>query len=287
MTLRVLAALVLIGGSAAAQLQSTNEPTNASTRLNPGHSGPGMTDGPQYCFEIRAVSVSTDIIRPYFEKAVRAQEQNREHIPFEGWKPLDPDQSLVLDTAETRTETGSMVVKMSDREVRAFIADAQEGASNNILFAPKITLSEGQTGEISDQSKIPYADNAIRKSASAKPAEAVEGTQIFVRASQIEHGRSQADVEIQFHSLPDRNHIPLTDDGILPRKPVQTVSTVGFSALMAGDLLHTVVIPSEMLTEPLKPSRIKLASHVIGLGKSGHAEPRPIVWIVTVRRTVE
>ena len=289
MSRRVLIAFLCFSGTANAQLNDSNSLKELPQSLA-GHSGPADADGRQYSFEIRMVSVSEDAVRALRQQAIPGLEQPQEHIPFEGWQILDPDQKLVLQKAETRINpsTDAAVSEMTDRQFRQFIAEAQQGERNNIVFAPKVTVFEGQVGTITDQSNIQYVDSGSRTSGNVTLSKAVEGTQIFVRATVLDSGCTQADVEIHLHGLPDRRQISVSEDGVLTRAPQQTVSTLACSGLMSGEVLHIALLPHESPAESVKAaSRIELASRVVGLGKPQTPESRRIVCFVSVRRVAD
>ncbi len=293
MSLRVLIAFLCLSGTVNAQLKERDSLEELPQSL-PGHSGPADSDGPQYSFEIRMVSAPEATIRPLRPRAIQSPEQRKEYVPFEGWQTLDPDQSVVLQREQTgiKTSLDAAVVEITDRQIRQFITDARPGERSHIVFAPKVTVFEGQIGTITDQSKIQYVDNRSPKSGKTTPVEAVgeavEGTQIFVRASLLDNGSTQADVEIHLHGLPDRDQIPVTEEGVLTRMPQQTVSTLACSGTMSSEVLHIAVLPPESSTEAVKPaSRIEVASRVVGLGKPKAPESRPMVWFVSVRRVAD
>jgi len=292
-SLRALIALLCLSVTANAQLKGSNSLEESPQSL-PGHSGPADSDGPQYTFVIRMVSAPEARIRPLRPRAIQSAEQHKEHVPFEGWQTLDPDQSVVFQEGQTRIKTSldAAVLEITDQQIRHFITDALQGERSNIVFAPKVTVFEGQIGKITDQSKIQYVDNRSLKSGKTTLVEAVEeaveGTQIFVRASLLDNGSTQADVEIHLHGLPDRDQIPVTEEGVLTRAPQQTVSTLACSGMMSSEVLHIAILPPESSKEAVKPaSRIEVASRVVGLGKPKAPESQPIVWFVSVMRVAD
>ena len=290
MSLRVLVACLCLSSTANAQLKDRDSPKEFSQRLL-GHSGPADADGPPYRFEIRMVSAPEETIRPLRHSTIPGPEQRKEYVPFEGWQTLDPDQSVVLQREQTgiKTSLDAAVVEITDRQIRQFITDSRQGEQRHIVFAPKVTVFEGQIGTITDQSKFQYMENRSLKSETTAPIEAVEGTQIFVRASLLDNGSTQADVDIHLHGLRDRDKIPVTEEGILTRVPQQTISTLACSGMLSGEELHIAILPhDDHPTESEKPSsRIELASRIVGLGKPKATELRQIVWLVSVRRVAD
>ena len=251
-----------------------------------GPSEPADLDTPQYAFEIRAVSTSEQTIHALRPKAQHPPVVKKEHVPFEGWTPLKPDQTLMMHRADKHADRclNESVIELTKRQSEHFIAAAQTDHRSNIRFAPKITVFEGQVGTISDGAEMLYIANPTADATPVGYNEAFEGTQISVRPTRLEDGRMQADVELVVYAIIDRHEIPKRDNGVFTREPQRSVSTISCSGILSGNIIHLAILPPEAQTETSKPdSPIKQASRAIGLGKP-EPEIHPIVWIVSMSR---
>lgn len=288
MTFRLFLILFLLAGSAKAQSQNRNSP-----RILPPvvarHAGPAEKtgeDGLQFCFEIRAVSAPESFIRRFRRVSERPSPKIEATDPFENWESLTAGQSLFLRNAESRFESAeeTIVAHWTDDQMRQFIQGAQRSQQGNILFAPKVTVSDRQTATIADEEKIWFVTEEPEPGR-ATTATAAKGTRFFVRPSVLENGRVQADVKIRMCSLPNVHEIPVADDGTLLHVPERICTTIEYSAILTGDVLHTAILPQPCLPEPArKENRITLASRFSGQGKTQESEPVQIAWLVSLRR---
>ena len=286
MILRLIFALLILAGSTTAQAQ-TETLAQTLPPIASGHVGPAeATDvvEPQFSFELRTITMAVDILRPFRPTPSRAPEQLENMEPFADWEPLDSGQGIVVRTVETRIENAAetVVAQWTEDQMDKFIQAAQVNRRANILFAPKVTVFDRQTATIADEAKrvIMCADQALGPS-----MEAIEGMRFFVRSSLLEDGRAQIDVKIRMCSLPNRHEVPAVDIDTLLRGPERICTTIAYSAMLTGDVLHTAVIPPAISSEPAKAEkRIAFASRLVGQGKNTDPEPQQIVWLVSVRR---
>ncbi len=288
MTFRLFLILFLLAGSAKAQPQNQNSP-QILPPVVARHAGPvGKTgeDGLQFCFEIRAVSAPESFIRRFRRASEHSSPEIDAADPFENWESLTAGQSLFVRTAETRFESAeeTVVTHWTDDQMREFIQGAQRSQQGRILFAPKVTVSDRQTATIADEEKVWFVteDPEPRRATTAKAA---EGTRFFVRPSVLENGRVQADVKVSMCSLPNVQEIPVADDGKLLHAPEQICTTIAYSAILTGDVLHTAILPQLCLPKPArKENSITLASRLVGQSKTREGDPMQIVWLVSLRR---
>ncbi|HQX50141.1 MAG TPA: hypothetical protein PK992_20820 [Planctomycetaceae bacterium] len=286
MTLRTIFALFILAGSAKAQAQTETLPQTLPPVAS-GHAGPSEstdTDEPQFSFELRTITMAEDILRPFRPAATRTPEQLENSEPFADWEALDPGQEIAVRTVETRIENAAetVVTQWTENQMDEFIQAAQENRRSNILFAPKVTVFNQQTACIVDETKrvIMSADEPVRVS-----SEAIEGMRFYVRTSLLDDGRAQIDVKIRMCSLQNRHEVPTFDIDTLLRGPEQTCTTIAYSAMLTGDVLHTAVLPPAISHGPAKTEkRITLASRLVGQGKNTEPEPQQFVWLISVRR---
>ena len=236
------------GPSAAAIAAEVSEPGTANPTI----------DEPQFTFEIRLVTAPERLVDKFFDLSeVMLMESPPVH-PFEDWKPLDSRTPIDIRSFETRVKPafelshGPRLIELADAQVREFIEAAQGDSRSNILFAPKLTVFAEQVGAMQDESKVNFLFSDA-KSGKKGRSTAVEGTRIFVRATRRENGDMDANARIELHALPNRHEIPLTDDGMLSRRPEQTVTTMDVAGILRGETLHMAMMPPEPLSEPEKP----------------------------------
>ena len=285
MILRLIFALLILAGSTTAQAQTETLPQTLPP-IASGHVDPAEAtdvDEPQFSFELRTITMAADILRPFRPTPSRAPEHLENMEPFADWEPLDSAQGIVVRAVETRIENAAetVVAQWTEDQMDKFIQAAQVNRRNNILFAPKVTVFDRQTATIADETKrlVMGAD------AHGASSEAIEGIRFFVRSSLLEDGRAEIDVKIRMCSLPNRHEVPAVDIDTLQRGPERICTTIAYSAMLTGDVLHTAVIPPAISSEPAKAEkRIVFASRLVGQGKNTDPEPQQIVWLVSVRR---
>lgn len=286
---RILLTLCFMAGSVNAQQDVQNEP-RVLPPVAVGHAGiselTDATDSPQFCFEIRLVSAPEFIVRPLRLASPALSPPVVDSDPFEGWKTLNPGQSLLLHKTESRIENSAEteINQVTDDQVREFVQAAQGHVRANILFAPKVTVFDRQTAQIADAAKVLFLADDTRPGF-AKTVEAVEGVRFIVRPTLLDDGRVQADVKIKMCSLPNRHDIPVADDGTLLRAPEQVCTSIEYSAIMKADILHTAILPPSVAVTPERSEkRVTLASRIVGSTKNKENEPTQIVWLVSMRR---
>ncbi len=227
--------------------------------------------------------MAEDILRPFRPAATRQPEQLENTEPFADWEPLDPGQRIVVRKVETCIENTAetAVTQWTEDEMYEFVQAAQANRRSNILFAPKVTVFDRQTATIADETKriVMGADGHEASS------EAFEGTRFYVRSSLLDDGSAQIDVKIRMCSLANRHAVPAVDIDTLLRDPEQICTTIAYSAMLTGDVLHTAVLPPAISHSTAKTEkRITLASRLVGQGKNTEPEPQQFVWLISVRR---
>jgi hypothetical protein len=276
MLLRILTALAVIAGSVRAQEIVA--------------SGDDKAGRPQYWFFIRAISAPDRLIDELRPEKRHESEKREESVPFDGWMTLNRDQNLILRKAESRISHMDefTLVTLSDQQMRHLIKGSRQGENSGVLFGPKAKLSSGEIGTIKDQSEIQYLPSQRLQSESSQSAKVSEGTQITMRASLLDDGRTQADVELRFSGTSERDNVGVNSDKVAHRTSEFRVTVVDFSVILSGDEIHTAVLPSQITVGSAKPERrIKLASRVIGRRPAETEDFRQIVWVVTVANARE
>jgi hypothetical protein len=288
MALRLFLTLFLFAGAAKAQPQNQGS-LGIQPPVAARHAGLVKTTGQaglQFCFEIRAISAPEKFVRLFRRASVPSSLQIDETDPFENWESLASGQNLFVRTAESRLESAekTVVVQWTDDQMREFIQGAQRSQQGKILFAPKVTVFDRETAAIADEEKVRFVTEGPEADRTTT-AEAAEGTRFFVRPSVLQDGRVQADVIIRMCSLPNVHEIPVADDGTLLHAPERICTTIAYSAILIGDVLHTAILPPPLLPRPARTeNRITLVSRLAGLGKTRESDPMQIVWLVSLRR---
>lgn len=143
---------------------------------------------------------------------------------------------LVSATRTTERRESVFTEKLTDDRVRSILKLAQQSQRANILFAPKVTLFDGQEGFINDVTERPFVVGIKTAKTPEAPEQpdirsVREGTQIGLRTRVVDN-TVRLDVVVHLSTIDDVN-VEAGNDGVNVQVPTVTSLDVRLGALLA------------------------------------------------------
>lgn len=237
----------------------------------------------QVSIEVRYLSISPKLLAEIGLKPdliVPATPEKPETPQFSEQVATDNDSPIQLISATTVVETKIPVAvqSLTDAQLRRLIETAQGDRRTNIMFAPKVTLFDGQAGEVRDVSERPFVVDVDRTRKTVVETIA-EGTQLAVRPRLKNQGIA-LDLQIQFSNIVDVQAVAKNSDQQI-QVPTVKATRIELSA-MVGDGKSLVVWSDPLPAERATPAKKNLS--VLLKKKSPEAEPTSLVLLITPRQ---
>lgn len=237
----------------------------------------------QVSIEVRYLSISPKLLAEIGLKPnliVPASPAKSETPKFAEPVATDDASPIQLISATTVVETKIPVAvqSLNESQLKRLIETAQGDRRTNIMSAPKVTLFDGQAGEVRDTSERPFVVDVDHNRHTVIQSIA-EGTQLAVRPRLKEQGIA-LDLQFQFANVVDVQEISKNSD---QRIQVPTVKSTRIElSAMVGDGKSLVLWADPLPAEPATPAKKNLS----GLLKKKSSEPEvtTLVLLITARR---
>lgn len=244
------------------------------------------TSPAQVSIEVRYLSISPKLLAEIGLKPdliVPAAPAKRETPKFSEPAVTDDDSSIQLVSATTFIETKIpvSVQSLTDAQLKRLIETAQGDRRTNVMLAPKVTLFDGQAGEVRDVSERPFVVDVDRTRKTVVESIA-EGTQLAVRPRLKSQGIA-LDLQIQFSNIVDVQAVAKNSDQQI-QVPTVKSTRIELSA-MVGDGKSLVLWSDPLPAEPTAPAKKNLPGLL--KKKVPEAEPTSLVLLITPRRVTD
>lgn len=189
---------------------------------------------------------------------------------------------LVSATRVVEERQPVFVRKLSDKEAFELLSAVQGDERVNMLFAPKVTLFDGQEAEITDVTQRPFAVGLTRKDNTLQPVVQLrdEGVRTAVRGKVVD-GKVRLDLAITHSNIVGVETRPGGTRGEQVQVPKVELDKVQLAALVRdGGTL--AVCGFRRMREVRKVSNIPVISKLFK-NVSIAREPEEIVWLITPR----
>lgn len=241
------------------------------------------TSQAQVSIEVRYLSISPKLLAEIGLKPdliVPATPEKSETPKFSEPIATDDDFPIQLISAATVVETKIPVAvqSLTDAQLKRLIETAQGDRRTNIMFAPKVTLFDGQSGEVSDASERPFVVDIDRNRKTVIQSIA-EGTQLAVRP-RVKNQGIALDLQIQFSNIVDVQTTSKNPDQQI-QVPTVKATRIELSA-MIGNGKSLVLWPNPLPPEPATPAKKNLSGLL--KKKAPEAEPTSLVLLITPRQ---
>ncbi len=240
----------------------------------------------QVSIEVRYLSISPKLMAEIGLKPnliVPATPEKPETPKFSEPVATGDDSPIQLISATTVVETKIPVAvqSLNDTQLKHLLETVQGDRRVSYLSAPKMTLFDGQAGEIRDVSERPFVVDVDRtRKTVIQPI--AEGTQLAVRPRLKDQGIA-LDLQIQFSNIVDVQAISKNSDQRI-QVPTVKATRIELSA-MVGDGKSLVVWSDPLPAERATPAKKNLPSLL--KKKAPEAEPTSLVLLITPRRVTD
>jgi hypothetical protein len=257
--MRCLLLLVLSTGTSFGQNTTDHDPT-PKPDMRPTGGTQFDPNAPQITIEVRFLSGPPEMFQRLHANDLirRAPAPPKPELPSVSDAQLRAGNGiqLVSATRVVEEQQSVFVQRLADKRVFDLIEAVQKHEQANILFAPKVTLFDGQKASVTDQTQRPFVVALQRNGADLEPQiEGIpEGTSIDVRAT-TKPGAIRMDLAIQLSQIANVKTRPAGPANTAIQVPRVAASRVALSALVKdGDTL--VVSGLQRTVEVRKEERV-------------------------------
>ncbi len=188
---------------------------------------------------------------------------------------------LISATTVVETKIPVAVQFLNEAQLKQLIETVQGDRRTNIMSAPKVTLFDGQAGEVRDASERPFVVDVDHNRHTVIQSIS-EGTQLAVRPRLKEQG-IVLDLQFQFANVVDVHTTSKNND---QRIQVPTVKSTRIElSAMVGDGKSLVLWPDPLPPEPATPAKKNLSDLL--KKKPTEAEVTTLVLLITARRVAD
>ncbi len=244
------------------------------------------TSSAQVSIEVRYLSISPKLLAEIGLKPnliVPASPAKPETPKFA--EPVATDNAspiqLISATTVVETKVPVAVQSLNDAQLKQLIEAVQGNRRTSFLSAPKMTLFDGQAGEVRDTSERPFVVD-VDDTRHPVIQTISEGTQLAVRPRLKEQGIA-LDLQFQFANVVDVHTTSKNSD---QRIQVPTVKSTRIElSATVGDGESLVLWSDRLPAESAAPAKKNMS----GLLKKKAAEPEvtTLVLLITARRVVD
>lgn len=244
------------------------------------------TSSAQVSIEVRYLSISPKLMAEIGLKPnliVPAAPAKPESPKFSEPVATDDDSPIQLISATTVVETKIPVAvqSLNDAQLKRLLETVQGDRRVSCLSAPRVTLFDGQAGEVRDVSERPFVVDVDRTRKTVIQSIA-EGTQLAVRPRLKDQGIA-LDLQIQLSNIVDVQAVAKNSDQQI-QVPTVKATRIALSA-MVGNGKSLVVWSDPLPAERATPAKKNLSSLL--KKKAPEAEPTSLVLLVTPRRVTD
>lgn len=202
---------------------------------------------------------STSNVKPLFDGTLTNYVDPKANSESNDENSADP--TMVLNSMGSSINP-LIWTRLDEPQVREFVIACQEDHESSVLFAPKVTLLNGQSGRICDESQRPFVTGLktirVGDVSELEPIihVATEGTRLFLRGNVNAEGNLDIEWVLTLSSIGDVSHANLPigvekDDGMLAtvQVPETFVSSVEAIGTMKPDQSLLIVSPTPYAKE--------------------------------------